>query len=96
MHLAHVQCPVTKAAKLLSDTWTMLILHDILQGERRFCELERSLSGISTRTLSVKLKKLEADKLIQKTPTGSYKATKKGEGIRDIEKAMRKFGEAYL
>lgn len=96
MHQAEQTCPVTKAAKLLSDTWTMLILHDILQGSKRFCELERSLEGISTRTLSLKLKKLEADKLIQKCDDGSYKATKKGEGVKDIEKAMRRFGEMYL
>lgn len=93
---APTTCPITKAARLLSDTWTMLILHDILGGPKRFCELERSLEGISTRTLSLKLKKLEADKLIKKDAAGTYCATKKGEGVKVIENAMRRFGEQYL
>jgi len=59
MKQATQPCPMTKTAQLLSDTWTMLIMHDLLSGSKRFCELERSLEGISTRTLTLKLKKLE-------------------------------------
>ena len=89
-------CPVQETAKLLSDTWTMLILRDLLVEPRRFCDLERSLAGISTRTLTLKLRKLEAEKMIRKNGTGAYLATKKGAGIRIVENAMRKYGEKYL
>lgn len=89
-------CPITQTAKLLSDTWTILIVHDLLAGPKRFCELERSLVGISTRTLALKLKKLESDKMIKKMTDGSYVATKKGEGLKIIEDAMRKYGEKFL
>jgi DNA-binding HxlR family transcriptional regulator len=89
-------CPVSKTAALLSDVWTMLIIRDLLSGEKRFCELERSLVGISTRTLALKLKKLEAEKLIRKTQTGRYTATPQGKGLRVVERAMRRYGEKYL
>ncbi|OGC88336.1 hypothetical protein A2419_00565 [Candidatus Adlerbacteria bacterium RIFOXYC1_FULL_48_26] len=89
-------CPVQKTAVLLSDTWTMLIIRDLLEGEQRFCDLERSLEGISTRTLTNKLKKLEEDKLIRKTESGCYEATDKGKGLRTVETAMRRYGEKYL
>lgn len=89
-------CGIEKTAKLLSDTWTMLIMRDLLEGSRRFCELERSLEGISTRTLTNKLKKLEEEKMVKKNAEGHYLATEKGKGLRAIETAMRKYGEKYL
>lgn len=89
-------CPVQKTAILLSDTWTMLIIRDLLEGQQRFCDLERSLEGISTRTLTNKLKKLEEEKLVRKTKSGCYEATAKGKGLRAVEAAMRRYGEKYL
>lgn len=91
------ECPITRVASLLSDTWTMLIMHALTTGPKRFCELEKELEGISTRTLTLKLKKLsEEEGLVEKTADGSYKATKKGAGLKIIEKAMQKYSEQYL
>jgi len=89
-------CPITKVAKLLSDTWTMLIMHELISGSKRFCELERALIGISTRTLTLKLKKLKSEKMLQKTPEGLYVVTEKGRGLRLIENAMEKYDKEYL
>lgn len=89
-------CPVQKTAALLSDLWTMLIIRDLLEGPRRFCELERSLEGISTRTLTLKLKKLEAESLIKKRQGGNYAVTARGRGLRAVEAAMRRYGKKYL
>ncbi len=90
------ECPVTRVAKLLSDTWTILILHALIEGPKRFCALEAALPHISSRTLTSKLKKLTVDHLIEKTADGYYVATKKGAGIRLIEKAMVRYNEEYL
>lgn len=89
-------CPVTKTAQLLSDTWTMLIVRELLKGPKRFCEIERSLEGISTRTLTLKLKKLEEERIVLKTKDGGYAATERGKGLRIVESAMRRYGERYL
>jgi DNA-binding HxlR family transcriptional regulator len=85
-----------RTALLLSDTWTMLILSEVIDGPRRFCELERSLEGISTRTLTNKLRKLEEEKMVTKCEEGCYEATEKAKGLRAVEAAMRKYGERYL
>lgn len=94
------QCPITKVAQLLSDTWTMLIMHVFLTGqqnaEKRFCELERELVGISTRTLTNKLRMLESEGLIEKTISGTYKATARGRGLSIIEDAMRVYEKKFL
>jgi DNA-binding HxlR family transcriptional regulator len=94
--LSHNACPITRVATLLSDTWTMLIMHTLVDGPKRFCEIEAALPGISTRTLTLKLKKLADELLIEKTESGSYKATKKGAGLKIIERAMTKYSEQYL
>jgi DNA-binding HxlR family transcriptional regulator len=92
----HTTCPITKVAILLSDTWTMLIMHALTEGPKRFCELETALTGISTRTLTLKLQKLTMEGLVEKNATGGYQATKKGAGLKIIETAMKKYSAQYL
>jgi DNA-binding HxlR family transcriptional regulator len=96
MKSPNIECPITKVATLMSDTWTMLIMHQLILGSKRFCELEKSLEGISTRTLTLKLKKLISESLIKKESDGTYSVTKKGEGLKIIENAMKKYEEKYL
>lgn len=96
MPVKNVLCPITEVAKVLSDTWTMLIMHFLLDAPKRFCDLERDLPSISTRTLTLKLKKLMEDGLVEKNKENMYTATKKGEGLRIIEEAMKKYQEKYL
>ncbi len=91
-----VTCPITTVAELLSDTWTMLIMHFLIEGPKGFCELEKALSGISTRTLTLKLKKLLTKGMIKKTEDGLYIATNKGKGLRLIENAMKRYEKQYL
>jgi DNA-binding HxlR family transcriptional regulator len=85
-------CPVAAVAALLSDAWTMRIIHNLLGGGLRFCELERSLAGISTRTLTLKLKHLEAEGIVEKLDAG-YRLTKRGAGLRSVIRAMERFGK---
>lgn len=92
----NIVCPVSKTMELLSDTWTMLIMHFLIEGPKRFCELEKALEGISTRTLTLKLRKLAEEHMIEKMQDGSYVATAKGKGLRSVENAMKKYQEQYL
>lgn len=89
-------CPITKVAQLLSDSWTMLIMHYLIEGPKRFCDLERALEGISTRTLTLKLNKLKSEEMITKTSEGLYQATEKGQGLRLIEDAMKRYQQKHL
>ena len=96
MKVAEMACPVTKTAHLLSDTWTILIARSLLGGSKGFCEIECELQGISTRTLTLKLKKLQEDGMIKKGKDGRYSATAKGRGLQIIERALRRYGEKFL
>ncbi len=85
-------CTIAKTAELLSDKWTMLILRDLLKKDFRFCELEKNLEKISTRTLANKLKKLENQKIISKKEHG-YGLTKTGKKLETVMTEMEKFGK---
>lgn len=89
-------CPLTKVAELLSDTWTILIMRSLTEGPKRFTELELWLENISSRTLTLKLKKLSNEGLIERDTSGYYSPTKKGRGLKIIETAMIKYNELYL
>jgi len=51
-------CPVCRTAEIVCGKWTLLVIRDLADGRSRFCELERSLQGISPRTLSLRLRAL--------------------------------------
>lgn len=94
-------CGVAKVADLLGDSCSLLILRDLLEKPNRFSELQASLAGISTRTLTNKLKLLEHEGLIvhKKTSSSSpalYHLTKKGAALQDVVEAMRAYGKKYL
>lgn len=95
-------CPVAKTADLLGDSFSILIVRDLLVKPRRFGELETSLAGVSTRTLCNKLKMLDEEGLITRKeykthpPKVEYKLTRKGEAFHGVVDAMRAYGKKYL
>lgn len=95
-------CPVARTADLISNKWTPLIIRDLRKGSMRFSELERSLKGISPKTLSERLKRLEESEIIERhcfaevPPRVEYHLTEKGEALMPIITSMREFGLAWL
>ena len=73
-----IMCPIQKLTQILSDEWTILIVRDLLVSSKRFCELEKSLTGISTRTLTLKLHKLVEEGILTHEDL-YYTVTKKGQ-----------------
>ncbi len=88
----HTKCPIAKTAKLLSDTWTMLIIRDLLKSNMRFCEIEDSLSGISSRTLTLKLRRLEEEGIAIKSGL-YYKLSAQGKKLDKVISAMESWGK---
>jgi DNA-binding HxlR family transcriptional regulator len=68
-------CPIARAADLLADRWTLVLLRDLLGGTTRFNELARGLPGLSRGLLAKRLRQLTRAGLVthaedQYTPTG--------------------------
>jgi DNA-binding HxlR family transcriptional regulator len=52
-------CPVSKAAELLGERWTLLIIRELVLGTTRFNDFQRALSQISPTLLTKRLNQLE-------------------------------------
>lgn len=102
IHHSEEDCPIARTARLVGDTWTLLIVRDLLRGPRRFGQLQDSLGNISPKTLSQRLKLLEAAELITRhayaeiPPRVEYDLTERGQALSDIIQALLAFGERYL
>ncbi len=59
-------CPVAKAAEVLGERWTLLIVRDLITGAHRFTDLQRGLPGISRSLLVDRLRRLETDGLVER------------------------------
>lgn len=57
-------CPIAKAAEILGERWTILILREILMGGRRFNTLQRGLGDVSPALLTKRLKQLEEQNML--------------------------------
>ena len=78
-------CPMARTLDVVGERWTLLILRDlVLDGPRKFQDLEQSLSGISPNTLSARLKTLEENGIVERRfytdhpPRAEYLITSKG------------------
>jgi DNA-binding HxlR family transcriptional regulator len=95
-------CPVCRTADIVCGKWTLLIVRDLAEGRSRFCELERSLGGISPRTLSLRLRALEEEGIVRRRtypevpPRVEYALTEKGRALVPIIDSMRVYGAEWL
>src|ERR671916_1793007 len=96
------ECPVCRTAEIVCGKWTLLIIRDLAEGRSRFCELERSLGGISPRTLSLRLRALEEEGIVERRTFGEvpprveYALTPKGQALLPIIEDMRVYGRDWL
>ena len=101
-HAADTTCPVCATADIIAGKWTILIIRDLAAGPNRFCELERSLTGISPRTLSLRLRALEEQGLVERhthsevPPRVEYSLTEKGQALAPLIEDMRRYGREWL
>jgi DNA-binding HxlR family transcriptional regulator len=96
------KCPVCATADVVCQKWTILVIRDLADGSSRFCALERSLAGISPRTLSLRLRALEEEGIVERKtfpevpPRVEYALTDKGQSLLPIIEAMSHFGHSWL
>ncbi|HEU5367419.1 MAG TPA: helix-turn-helix domain-containing protein [Ktedonobacterales bacterium] len=95
-------CPVARTAEIISGKWTLLIIRDLATGTKRFSQLERSLHGISPKTLSERLCSLEHEGIVTRQtfaevpPKVEYTLTEKGQDLVALIETMRAYGRRWL
>ncbi len=85
---------VQRELELIGSRWTGAILQVILGGASQYTEIRKAIDGLSDRALSARLRRLEADGIIERTvlPTVPvvvrYTATAKGKALQPVLLAL--------
>ena len=92
-------CPVAKAAEVLGERWTLLIVRELLFGSTRYADLQRGLGRISPSVLSQRLKSLCDSGIIIKSRAqdgkGEYLLTESGRELMPLVEALGTWGQRW-
>ncbi len=101
-HAQYIECPVEATLDVIGGKWKGVILFRLMDGTKRFSELQKLLSKVTQRTLTNQLRALEADGLInrkvyaQVPPKVEYSLTDKGRSLNSVLTQMRDWGQAHI
>lgn len=96
-----VGCPTELTLDVISGRWKVMVIYWLLQGERRFNQLQRDLTGITHRTLSKQLKEMEISGLVERRDYGEippkvdYRLTPLGRSLEPVLLAMHEWAVAH-
>ena len=93
-------CPIARALDQLGDRWTLLILRELLVGERRFTDLRAGLPGVTPAVLTARLRTLLGDGLVMTVEGDAgrrgYAITARGRETIPVMRALARFGMPLL
>lgn len=92
-------CPVAKAAELLDERWTLLVLRELFAGSSHFNELRRGVPRMSPSLLSKRLKALVRAGVLERYADGDtvvYRLTPAGEELRPLIDALGAWGIRWI
>lgn len=92
-------CPLAKAAEVLCQRWTMLVVRELIAGSRRFNDLQRGLPQMSPTLLSRRLRALESVDVIERRTEGAhvqYCLTEAGNELREVIESMSVWGHRWV
>ncbi|MGM5488524.1 MAG: winged helix-turn-helix transcriptional regulator [Nanobdellota archaeon] len=61
-----MECTVHQTSEIIAKKWTLLIILAIHKGAHRYSAIRRSISPITPKILAMRLRELEAEKIIRK------------------------------
>jgi DNA-binding HxlR family transcriptional regulator len=94
-------CPVAKAAEILAERWTLLVVRELLAGSHRFNELRRGVPLMSPSLLAKRLGELKRAGIVERRPLevgrGSwYSLTPAGEELRPVVQLLGAWGDRWI
>jgi DNA-binding HxlR family transcriptional regulator len=94
-------CPVEMTVSVIGGLWKPLILFALLEQRRRFGELSRLIPAATQRMLSLQLRELEADGVINRIayaevpPRVEYELTNLGHSLEPVLLALYQWGQTF-
>jgi len=96
------KCPIQFTLDIIGSKWSILILRELFAGERRTHQFLDALPGISSKTLTIRLRELEAYGLVARKvypeipPRVEYSLTEKGREIQPVMTSLYQVGQLWL
>ena len=93
--------PLAEALARVGDRWTLLVVHALLSGPRRFNDLLDQIDGIAPNILSARLKRLERDGLLvsrpytERPPRAAYELTAEGSELAGALRLLSDWGARH-
>ncbi|MGH4031342.1 winged helix-turn-helix transcriptional regulator [Actinomycetota bacterium Odt1-20B] len=81
-------CAVARALEVLGERWTLLVVRELMLGERHFNDIRRGLPRISKTMLSARLKTLQKAGVVTKDDSGGYRLTEAGEQLAPVVREL--------
>jgi DNA-binding HxlR family transcriptional regulator len=94
-------CPIERSVRVLEGKWTLLVLRELMGDTRRFSDLQRALPGVSPKTLTERLRTMEAQGIVHREiypevpPRVEYSLTELGRTLQPVMDALREWGEDH-
>ncbi len=89
-------CPAARALEVIGEKWSLLIVRDLLAGPRRFSDLRRTLTAITPKWLSTRLRALEGQGIVGREAASRrevwYRLTPKGQALAPVIDALLVWG----
>jgi len=89
-------CAAARALEAVGERWTLLVVRDLLLGPRRFTDLARTLTGITPKRLTNRLRHLEAVGLVQRESGKGrqvwYRLTESGRDLGPVVESLVVWG----
>ncbi|MEJ5053992.1 winged helix-turn-helix transcriptional regulator [Sphingobacterium sp. MYb382] len=95
-------CPEIFAIQLISGQWILAICCVLLEGKLRFGQLRESLPNVTERMLTLHLKQLEANGLVNRIVYPEvplrveYELTENGKKLQPVIKELEKWGQQVM
>jgi len=93
-------CSIAKSLEVIGERWTLLIVRDVMLGNRRFGQIQRSL-GVARNVLSARLQRMVDEGILERRayqhspPRHEYFLTEKGLDLWPALIALQAWGDRY-
>ena len=95
-------CPVEATMDVIGGKWKLLIIHHLLEGTKRFNELQKAIPAVTQRMLTSKLRELERDGIVHRKvyaevpPKVEYSMTEFGRTVEPMLWVMHDWGKVFM
>lgn len=92
-------CPVARAAEILAERWTLLVIRELLWGEDRFNAIARGVPRMSPSLLAARLRELQRTGLVERNMIDGeprYRLTPAGEELRPLVEQLGAWGVRWM